>query len=273
MRDSWLTLIDSVLRPARSHHDRCVLELEQHLTERRAWAERRAREIASCVRRIETARSEVFAANDGVISLRMTELEREWRLLSRPDLEHGLMDLWARIAPPSWIDRKRWRDCEPAARTDAALALASDVEGVEAAEVAIGELRDRLTPWGIALGTRIRWRAFERDEAPVSALLAGLTAQVVEAVSTHDIGPVVLERAADLEQEVLAAATARLPERPMLARDLGRAAFFDFVCEAASLPDRPNPAVTLRQLWTTGYSLSAFSSSTVDLELPLQFHP
>src|SRR6187549_1515597 len=109
MRDAWLHLLDSVLRPGRPRLERCLRERERHLEAQRAVAEDRARAIARCEARIETARARVFANNDGIVTSWMTELEREWRRLARRDPERGLMDLWARVAPPAWIDRKRWR--------------------------------------------------------------------------------------------------------------------------------------------------------------------
>jgi SAM-dependent methyltransferase len=45
--------------------------------------ETRAQAIADCVRRIEDARAAVLATNDGVVTARMTDLEREWLTLVR----------------------------------------------------------------------------------------------------------------------------------------------------------------------------------------------
>src|SRR4051794_15701491 len=105
MLDSWIALIsDSVLRPSRPEVERCLQAREAHVTARRVVAEARARALASCERRIESVRAEVFAAKDGVVTSLMTQLEREWRTLARRDPDDGLMDLWARIGRPSWID-------------------------------------------------------------------------------------------------------------------------------------------------------------------------
>jgi len=267
MRDSWLTLVDRVLRPSRPHIERCVRERDHHLAARRAIAEERARKIADCERRIESARAEVFAANDGVVSSRMTALEREWRTLSRPDPDAGLMDLWARIAPASWIDRKRWHDSDPAARLDAAIALAADASGVETAESAIDALRLALAPWGTPLGSQIRWRAFDRDREIVVPLLADPARAACEAVTS----PAVLERARLLECDVREAAQARFPERPSLVRDIAHAAFVDCVWHAAPrqapFAGRLNPVAPLRDLWKTGYVLSAIDVSSVTIEI------
>jgi molybdopterin synthase catalytic subunit len=69
----------------------CLRERETHLAERRLFAERRAQALASCEARIEALRAEVFAAKDGVVSLRMTDREREWRMLARRDPSAGLI--------------------------------------------------------------------------------------------------------------------------------------------------------------------------------------
>src|SRR3954471_5892940 len=95
MRDSWLDLVDRLLRPARPDLARCLRERARHLAARRLLAEERARMLAAYENAIEQERAAVFAANDGVISSRMTALERAWRATSRPDPEGGLMDLWA----------------------------------------------------------------------------------------------------------------------------------------------------------------------------------
>src|ERR1700722_19337039 len=148
MRDSWLELVAGLLRPPRPRLERCLRARELHLAARGPVRESRARALASCEARIERARAAVLEANDGVISAAMRDLEREWHALSRPDPDGELMDLWAQIAPASWIDRKRWRDAEPVARLNAAIALAADVEGVEAEEAAVAALRVALAGWG-----------------------------------------------------------------------------------------------------------------------------
>jgi hypothetical protein len=231
-------------------------------------SEERSRAIAGCERRIEAARAAVFSANDGIVSARMTALEREWRMLSRPDPERGLMDLWARIAPASWIDRKRWRDTPAAARVDAAVALAADVDGVEAAESAVGSLRVSLAAWGAPIGTRVVWRCAEHDATITRSLLAEPLRQASDVVSTTDAARVVFSRADRLARDVEAAILERLPARPQLARDVAHAALVDYVLGAASLPDRPSPIPALSALWRTGYTLAAVDASAVTLELP-----
>lgn len=54
--------------------------------------------MASCERRIDDARARVFEADDGVVGRQMTDLERQWRKLSSPDPEAGLMDLRTCVA-------------------------------------------------------------------------------------------------------------------------------------------------------------------------------
>jgi hypothetical protein len=258
MGSSWQKVVDSVLRPARRHLERC-------LCERAGWerlaAEERSRAMKSCERRIESCRAAVFAANDGIVPALMTDLEREWRLLSRRDPEGALMELWARIAPPSWFDRKRWRDTEVDLRVDAAVALAADVDGVEAAEAAIGSLRAALARWGTPIGPRVRWRLLAQDSQHTDALYA----EPLRAARDH-AEAATLERATRLQHQVHEAALLRFPERPLLARDLAQAAFVDGVWRASSLV--PNPVSPLCDLWRTGYVLSAIDTSGVTLEIP-----
>ena len=268
MRDSWLDLVDCVLNPARPRLELCLREGALHRAAWRLAAEQRARAMADCERRIEAARALVFAADNGVIPSGMTELEREWRQISRWDVDGGLMDLWARIAPGAWIDRKRFRDSDPEAKLDAAIALAADAEGVDAADSAVAALRRVLAAWGTQLGARVRFRAFDADTDCVSELLAQPLRFAREAIAKGDAGPIVLERAEHLERSVYDAACARFPERPLLAHSLGHAAFVDGLLRAVAMGDRPNPIAALRELWKTGYALSAIDESGVTLEIP-----
>ncbi len=210
----------------------------------------------------------MFAAGDGVISPLMTELERQWRRLSRSDPDGGLMDLWGRIAPPSWVDRKRWRDSDAAAQLDAVVALASDVAGVEAAESALGLLRVALAAWGTPLGPRIRFRSFDADGDCVSDFLAEPERAAREALAKRDAGPVILERALQLERVVYEAARGRFPERPLLAQALAHAACVDTLLHATASAERPNPVTPLCALWRTGYALAAVDATSVTLEIP-----
>jgi hypothetical protein len=267
MRYSWLDLVAGVLRPARSRLADCLRQRELQQAARRPEAERRARAIADCEARIERERAAVLAANDGVISLRMRDLEREWRALSRLDPEGEVMELWARIAPGGWVDRKRWRDAEPASRIDAAIALAADVEGVEAAEAAFDSLFNALSRWGVRRPSRIHWRWVDRDPACLDELFAEPVRAARAALSTHPAETIVLARAAELERAVFEAARLRLPHRPVLAGELARAAFGDVLLSAAAL-DRPNPVTALRELLKTGYVLAGGSTSGVALEIP-----
>jgi hypothetical protein len=268
MRDSWLKLVGRVLRPARPRLERCLEERERHLDGRRRFEEERARAIASATMRIEAERAAVFAAGDGVVTSRMTHLEREWRTLSRSDPDAGLMDLWASIAPSSWIDRKRWRDGDPATRLDIAIALAADVEGIEAAEAAIRGLRAALAEWALPIGSRVRWRWFELDVDGTSELLAKPLRAACEALSSSDAKAVILERAHRLERDVQEEALGRFPGRVMLARALAHAAFVDFVWRAAAISGRANPVTPLFELWSAGYALSALDELGVTVELP-----
>jgi hypothetical protein len=268
MENSWFELVDCVLRPARPRLDDCICERELHRSARRLVAEERARAIANCVSRIEEARAAVFAADDGVIPSRMTELEREWRRVSRSDPDDGLMDLWARIAPLSWIDRKRWRDSDAPAKLDAAIALASGAPSVEAAESAVGSLRAALAAWGTPVGSAIRWRSFDADADCVTELLAAPLRAAREAIARRGPAPIIDERTQQLEAAVYEAARARFPERPLLAQALAHAASVDALLRAAAIDDRPNPVTPLRELWQAGYTLAAVDVSGVTLELP-----
>jgi hypothetical protein len=266
MRDSWLELVDRMLSPARPRLAHCQQGAQPQRAAIRLASEQRTRALRACQERIEQARRAVFAADDGVIPSAMTDLEREWRVLSRFDPDNGLMDLWARIAPRSWIDRKRWRDSEPSARLDAAIALAADVEGVEAAEAAVGALSVALAAWGVTVGSLVRWRSFDADVDSVTELLAPSLRAARAALAERSTRP--LERAQQLELAVLEAANIRIPERPLLARSLAHAALVDYSVQAAAIVDRPNPVTALRELWNTGYTLAAFDSSAVTLEIP-----
>jgi hypothetical protein len=268
MRNTWLEILDRVLDPIRPELPRCSIVRERHLAARRQLADERARAIAECEQRINDARTEVFATNDGVVGALMTDLEREWRRLSRPDPDAGLMDLWARIAPPAWIDHKRWRDSAPESRVDAATALAADPESVIAAESAIASLRVALAPFGTVLGARIRWRFFEEDREVVTALLSEPLRAATEACPSRH-RTVVLERARRIERVVHDAAIARLPTRPRLARDIAHAALVDFVWSAGPPRDRQSPTEPLRALWQTGYGLATADASAITIEMPL----
>jgi len=260
---SWQKVIDSVLRPARPRLEWCVAEREKHLASRRPIAERHARAKQDCERRIERSRAAVFVANDGVVPAAMNALEREWRRLSRVEADTGWMDLWARIAPAAWIDRKRWQDSAEHLRLDAAVALASDVDSVEAAEAAIDALRSSLAPWGTAIGPRTRFRLAEDDSEHCVALLAEPLRAIREVASAP-----LVEHAEQLGREVHDAVLLLLPERPLLARDVAHAAFVDCLWQAAEPTKGPSPVGPLRDLWTTGYVLSRVDASGVTLEIP-----
>jgi hypothetical protein len=253
MRDSWIELVGQVLRPARPRLAGLLEERARHVEARRQNLERRTRAIAECRAHIESARAEVFAAMDGVVGRRMTNLEREWRMLSREDADDGMMDLWARIAPETWIDRKRWRGNPRSLQLDVAIALASDIEGVEAAEKAIDALRKTVA---IPIGPRIVWRMFTGEEALPDLFEKHLRRALRQSPN--------LRRAHALEENVHDAALAAHPHRPILARTLARAAYVDSVCRSK----RRDPVEPLRDLWWTGYSLAAFDDKGVTLEVP-----
>ena len=272
MHDSWLGLVERVLRPARPDLERCLLEGERHRAAGQQLSERRLRALNDCRHRIEAARALVFEADDGLIPSVMTDLERQWLALARVDPDGGLMDLWARIAPGSWLDRKRWRDSNDGARLEAALALAADPAGVEAAEGAIHALGAALAAWGTPLGSTIRWRSFDAgadgETDCVSELLARPLNAAREVLGKRSAGPILLERALGLERGVREAARQRFPERPLLCQAIAHAACVDFCLRAAGLGDRPNPVTELCALWQTGYLLADRDAASVTLEIP-----
>jgi hypothetical protein len=264
---AWLEVLDRVLRPARPCLARCLAARDAHAAESRGRAGVKLRAMAQCERSIDDARARVFAADDGIVGRRMTELEREWRRLSSPDPEAGLMDLWAELAPASWIDRKRFRGAEAGAMLDALVALAADPDGVEEAERAVSALRSALAPHGVALGPRVVWCPLAEDRECLASLLSART-RVARAACPSKIEARIMERAEAVAQDVEAALVVRHPARPRLAADLGAAARLDFVWHAASLAEADNPVVPLRALYRTGYVLAAVDASSVTLAFP-----
>lgn len=236
MADVWLELPTSLLRPARPNAARCLQERELHLTERKRRSDERGRAIADCERRIDLARTAVFAASDGVVGAKMTDLEREWRLLAKVDPDAGVMDLWSRIAPSHWHDRKRWRDCPPMDRVDIGVALASDVEGVEAAEEAALRLRGAYAKQGVSVGAPIGWRFFDQDRAVF--------------VTTFREPP------PRIREDVRDAVLSRFPERPFFARDL------------AWLATQKGDVIdAVRAIWRAGYGIHTLDAHGVTLEI------
>lgn len=252
MRESWLGLVDRLLRPERPGLAACARERDRHLAERARVEDERRRAMADCERRIEAARARVFAADDGVVTLAMTALEREWRLLARRDPDGALMDLWARMTPSSWWDEKRWRDSPAAEQLEVAVALASDVAGVEAAERAARAFVDAC---GLRVAPRVRFRIVREDTDALTDLLAEPIRVASAGMSTS-----ALARAEGLAAEIEAAVLARLPERPGLAHGVARAAFADAL--------RAAPAAPLRDVLATGYGLMSADASGITLELP-----
>lgn len=268
MRDSWLNLVGRLFVPARPHLGTCLEARGIYAEARRLAAERQARAVSDCVARIEAARAAVFAANDGLVTSTMTDLEREWRWLSRTDPDASLMDVWVRIAPAAWVDHKRWRDVEPAGRLDAAIALASDVGGVEAAEAAALALRAALAPWGRTIGEQIKWCWFEADFAATDELYESALVAATDAVASSPRAAAMLERAQGLGREARELVLARLPDREVLAAAVAHAAFVDALWRASELRERASPVAPLMDLWRSGYVLSAVDATGVTLAMP-----
>lgn len=277
VRDSWSSLVGlvglmeqrrSLLRPSRPRLDACLRAREAHVESRRVLGQRRARIIAECEARIVAAREEIFAAHDGVVTSRMTDLEREWRLLSRQDPDNGLMDLWASVVPTTWLDRKRWRDSDRAAQLDMAIALASDTDGVDEAERAIDVLRASLATTGTLVGRRTKWRPDGVDYPDTVALLSNSVAVAREALAKREGERVVVARGQERAEEISRAVLAHHPERRVLAHAVGYAAFVDHLWDAARLPGKGNPAMALHALWKTGYVLQSVDDRDVFLGAP-----
>ncbi len=266
--EAWLTLPGRLLTPARPDRERCVREGELHREARRLVDKERAAALAACVARIESARAAVFAADDGAVPRLMTDLEREWRTLSRKDPDGGLMDLWARITPSRWHDRKRWRGNPPWSRHEVAIALAADIAGVEAAEAAVATFRSALAAWGVTLGARIHWRATVSESECAAGLRVQPLSRVAQALVGQQAKTAAHPASEPIERVVEAAVLARWPGRPLLAEGIARAAGVDALVRAAAPADRPNPVTPLFDLWSTGYALVGADDSGVTLEAP-----
>ncbi len=261
MHDPWPDLVSKLLRPSRPDAARCARERDGFELERRAMRAEQASAISDCVRRIEEAREQVFAAGDGRVPRTMTDLEREWRRLARVDPEAGVMDLWARVAPAAWLDRKPWRGAD----LDLAMALATDVSGVDRAEASVRSLRERI---GADIGPRIRWAWLESDVDAAFSLLAGPLALAQDALSRRDWELVAFARAHALEDAVHDSVLATWPDRPMLARSVSLAALVEAIWIAAALPAGGCPVAPLRELWATGYVITVADAEGVTLAMP-----
>lgn len=268
MQSEWLQILERVLRPERPLIGVCAQARDQFVAERQAADAARAEAIATCEQRIHDGRAAVFAANDGVVPASMTELEREWRRLSRRDPDEHLMDLWARMAPPTWHDRKHWRHGRPGTRGDLAVALAADVAGVEAAEAAATALRESLAVWGVEVGPRTGFRLLEADGDATTERLAAPLEAATNALAARADEQATLFRMAEMAAGIREAAAERLPHRPQLARSIAHAALVDGALREAGLEARPNPVESLCQLWRLGYVPAVLDASGVTLELP-----
>lgn len=270
MSSDWFSIVDGVLRPRRPRLEWCLARRDDHLAAMRVRADERLRAIAGCEQRINEARQAVFASNDGVVSSLMTDLEREWRRLSRRDPDAEVMDYWAVVVPPSWVDRKRWRDAPADARLDVAVALAADTENVEAAEAAIDELRRALVALrdeSPSVGARVRYLPLAEDASVVVSLLEEPLRIAREACPERQRERIVA-RAEEVGQKVCAATLARFPERPQLASDIGHAAHVELVARAACRQDVLAIVHAMAKLWETGFVLTAADERSVTIAIP-----
>ena len=255
-----------MLRPARPHLDRCLRERDRHVAKRRELKEESSKAIRECEQQIVALREDVFAANDGFVGSRMTELERTWRRLSRVDSDAGMMELWTAIAPPTWVDQKRWRGAQGNS-VDLATLLAADVDGVEAAEKAARALYpDR---------TRIAWRLAEDGADPTSNLATSADTVLAEAVvlahqalAVSEKLPIIVARAQAMENDVQEIALTRFAQSPIAARAVGRVALAEYLIRAAELPAQQARVDALCALWSTGYVIAHADDTTITLEVP-----
>lgn len=267
MEDVWISAARRLSRPARLDLPRCLRARAEHVERLRARERERASARSACEAEIERERARVFGADDGVVSSRMTELERAWRRLSRTDPEAGLMDLWAEVVPRTWVDRKRWRESPPSAWVDAAVALASDVPGVEAAEGAARRLSAALSAWGVALGPPRFRLAPIHDVAIVERLLREPLKRSLDGLLRGGVARRVVERAHLRERAVCDAARAALCPGSPLAAEVAHGAFVADVLRAARL-DLADPTAPLADLLRTGYAISSADASALVLIVP-----
>ena len=250
--------------------------------EERRNTELRTQELADCRSRIEDARASVFAAGDGVVKANMTALEGEWLALARAErsCEERTLALWNAIAPRHWAGRLRWPSTgDVAADAEAAIALASDPEGVERAESCALRLASVLATWEFDVAPTVTWHvAREPQIARADALLERPLRALTDAIASTYGAEALVARAHRVERDVLDAATQSpllsTNEGLALAADLALVARVDFLWGACAVEarrvgaahdDAASPAAALLELWKTGYVLSAIGGQGVTL--------
>lgn len=257
-----------VLRPARPERARCLAALDAYLAARDDRLQTRIRSLAEIEERIQRAREKVFGEGTGVVGAEMTALEREWREASRDVSQGAVLDrFWTQVAP------ERWR-AEPPRVTGSAEAmatLASDPEGVEAAERAAASLRGALATWQVTIGARVEWcvareitfavRAEELFAGPVAALSELADHAAVQAA--HRVRRDVRERLG----------AQKTPTRnSSIAREIGVLAFGASLWESAAARLDANvvdPFAPALEVWRLGYALTGADASGVVLTAAL----
>lgn len=275
MGEAWSKLIERVLEPERRHLAHCDEARARWERMHRVDSEARSNALRACEARIEELRAEVFAASDGVVPARMTELEREWRWRARHDNEAELVALWAHVLPPlaspSWVDRKAWRDSERESWVEAAIALAADIDNVQAAEAAIERLRELVLPYGLALPRRTRWRLMAQEGPGAPQLFEGALEHARSACPPSEKDAIFV--AADGEsRRVYDSMVNHRPDLTNLASDFARATFLDFVWRASALRQGDNPVGALSDLWQKGYAIAEIEPHSIVLWLPPLAH-
>jgi hypothetical protein len=143
---------------------------------------------------------------------------------------------------------------------EAIVTLASDPQGVEAAERAAAALREGLVPWGVQLGPRVQWVVSRELGFAVRAEeLFGPALAVC-----NEAGHETVQRGHRLRREVrerLGAQT--IPSRnSSIARELGVLAFGSSIWESRTEPDPFAPALAIYAL---GYVPTAADEAGITL--------
>ena len=254
MNALWNELLGTMLRPARPRLSQCRARANAHAIEERRDAELRTQALAHCRSRIEDARASVFAAGDGVVKADMTALEGEWLALARAErsCEERTLALWNAIAPRHWAGQLRWPSTgDMAADVEAAVALASDPEGVERAEACALRLASVLSAWGFDVAPTVTWLVARAPQITrAEALLERPLRALTDAIATTYGAEALVARAHRVERDVLDAAT----QSPLLstnetnetneglAADLALVARVDFLWRACAVESRRVPA-------------------------------
>jgi hypothetical protein len=248
----WDRIVNGALRPARPRIDRCMEAYRAYVA---AVADRmhgHARTLADIENRLSRARERVFAEGSGKVPAEVTAIEREWLAAARSKSPaRELETLWRQIAP------ERWQRPVPEG-AEAMVTLASDPDGVDAAERAAASLREALAPWGVTLGPRVQWVVSRELTFAVRAeeLFAAPLATCAEAA--HDVVQRGHRVRRDLRDRL---GPQTIPTRnSSLAREIGIIAFGSTVREQGADPFAP-----ALEIYALGYALTAADAAGVTI--------